>query len=174
MALLLGVCVATLARGDDRGNQADQVHGVAEVGISVDGSDVAVKLTAPAVTLIGFERAPRTSDERQTLRLAAENLKTGNALFRFNTEAGCWLAEVDVDADPGRTRKGGAADGHPAMGARYRFSCDRPSALASAAVGLFVGFPALERVLVRYSTPAGRGGAELTPRNPVVSFIPLE
>jgi hypothetical protein len=174
LALLLAVSGVALATGDDRANQVGHVHGIAQVGITADGSDVTVRLTAPAATLIGFERAPRTADERQTLRLAAENLKTGDALFRFNTEAGCWLAHVDVDADPGSTKKGGAAAGHSEMGASYRFSCDRPSALASAAVGLFVGFPALERVLVRYSTPAGRGGAELTPRNPVVLLVPLQ
>ncbi len=171
--LLSGLLWPAFAGAGEPAAPAGHVHGVAHLDINVEGSEIAVKLSAPSATLVGYERAPQTPDERQTLRLAAENLKTGDALVRFNTEADCVLLKADVDADPGGTKRGKGAGGHSDLGASYRFSCGQPAALSSAALGLFVGFPALERVLIRYATPGGRGDAELTPRNPVVSFVPL-
>ena len=41
----------------------------------------------------------------------------------------------------------------------------------SAALGLFVGFPAVQRAHVRYTTSQGQGTAELNPGKPVVNFI---
>ena len=143
--------------------------GSADLSILAEPNGVRVELLAPAVTLIGFAGKPRTRDQRETLALAVENLKTGDGLVRFNTQAFCRLDDARVDGDP-TAAKGKTAD----LGASYRFRCDHPDALASAALALFIGFPALEQVRVRYSTPLGQGEALLTPRNPVVSFIPLK
>lgn len=142
--------------------------GTAELRVLAGPDAVRVELQAPAATLLGFEGKPRTPEQRATLALAAENLKTGDGLVRFNTQAYCRLEDARIDADP-KAAKGRGAD----LGASYRFVCDQPQALTSAAVAIFMGFPAVERVRVRYSTAAGQGEALLTPRNPVVSFVPL-
>jgi hypothetical protein len=142
--------------------------GTAELTIAAESDAVLVRLVAPAASLIGFAGKPRTADQRETLALAVQNLKTGDGLFRFNTQAFCRLEDARVDGDP-KPAKGQAAD----LGASYRFVCDRPDAVSSVAVALFLGFPALEQVLVHYTMVRGRGEAVLTPRNPVVSLIPL-
>lgn len=155
------------------------VQGTARIALNADGPDVLVELSAPAATLVGFEHAPTTADERETLRLARENLKAGDGMIRFNTNADCRLVESRVDAHFSDRRQTSARGQDPGTAepahvtARYRFRCDRPDRLDSAALGLFVGFPALQRALVRYATNDGQGGAELTPVNPVVSFVPL-
>ncbi|RKT45864.1 DUF2796 domain-containing protein [Thiocapsa rosea] len=191
-AIMMGLAVAT-ASGEDTGQrrQGAHVHGIAHMTLAAEGDKVLIELTSPAASLIGFERAPRTDEERATLALAKENLMAGDAMIRLNIEAGCRLETAEIDAafaEVGQSR--GAKhdhahahdhdhdadhgeDGHADFVVRYGFVCDRPDALGSAALGLFSGFPALERVLFQYVTAEGQGGAELTPRAPVVTFVPL-
>lgn len=142
--------------------------GTANLSIRAEGGTVLVEFSAPALTMVGFTDAPENPTQREDLKLAAENLKKGDALVRFNPEALCSLEWTKVDADP-RLRKGAAL-----LGASYRFGCALPGSLRSAALGLFIGFPALERVHVQYATAEGRGAAVLTPGNPVVRFVPLQ
>jgi hypothetical protein len=167
--------------------QGAHVHGMAHMSLAAEGNKVLIELTSPAASLIGFERAPRTDDERATLALAKENLMAGDAMIRLNIEAGCRLETAEIDAefaDAGQGRGAGHGhdhdhdadhgdDGHADFVVRYSFVCDRLEELGSAALGLFSGFPALERVLFQYVTAEGQGGAELTPRSPVVTFVPL-
>lgn len=163
-------CLASvlgLALGDLAWAETPQA-GTADMTIAAGPDEVRVEILAPAATLVGFDGKPGNRDQRDALALAVENLKTGDGLVRFNTQAFCRLADARVDGDP-KAAKGHKAD----LGATYRFACDQPGSLSSAAVALFLGFPALERVRVRYTTPQGRGEALLTPRSPVVSFVPL-
>jgi hypothetical protein len=141
--------------------------GTAALDIRVEGQKVLVTLKAAAETLIGFSGAPVDTAQRDDLRLAAANLKRGDALIRFNTQASCQLEQARIDADPRKGRDG------TEMGATYRFHCLFPQSLGSAVAGLFMGFNALARVEVHYVIPAGQGVAVLTRANPVVSFVPL-
>jgi hypothetical protein len=150
--------------------QPQESPGTADLSIRGDGEKVAVELSAPAITLLGFDHSPRGAEERATLELAKENLQTGDALIRFNTRAGCRLASATVNAQLAPSHSGR----QPSMSASYRFECDQPEQLESAAVGLFVGFPALERVLVRYALPQRKGGTVLTRARLVVSFVPMD
>jgi hypothetical protein len=140
----------------------------ATLKVTSEGPQVHVDLRAPAVGLVGFAHGPRTADERETLSLAVENLKTGDGLVRFNSQAGCWLKDARVDSDPAPRDK---SQGE--LGASYVFHCDQPKSLSSAALGLFMGFPALARAHVYYEVAGAAGAAVLTPANPVVSFVPL-
>lgn len=138
--------------------------------IESDGPEVSVGFEGPSLAMVGFERAPRDDAERENLALTRENLKTGDAMVRLSTAAGCRLIEARVDAEPAPGK--GETEGR--LGARYRFHCDRPASLDSAAVGIFIGFPFLPRILVTYRIDDIRGEAALTPINPVVQFIPLQ
>ena len=142
--------------------------GTVNLSIRVDGGTVQVDLSAAALTLVGFNGAPASLAQRQDLELAQENLRKGDALVRFNPQAQCVLETAKVDADP-RPRNDKAD-----LGASYRFGCVLPGSLNSAALGVFAGFPAVERVHVHYATAQGQGAAVLTPGNPVVTFVPLQ
>lgn len=148
---------------------ADQDTATITITGTGTGPTIEVKLIGPAASMVGFTRAPATAEERQTLELATENLKTGDALVRFNVQAGCHLEASKIDSDPS------AKGEDPAdLGATYDFHCDRPELLDSAALGLFMGFPVLARVHVHYTLPRAKGEAVLTPGTPVVSFVPLQ
>jgi hypothetical protein len=165
----LFVAIATLAWGPIA--LADSA--TATLSVTGDGSAVTVDLRGPAAYLVGFERAPRDANERATLALAAENLKAGDGLVRFNPEAACRLQETRIDADPAPNGQVGKEHKRGELGASWRFRCDFPGRLDSAATGLFVGFPALARAHVRYALGAIRGEAVLTAADPVVTFVPL-
>ncbi|WP_373508142.1 DUF2796 domain-containing protein [Thiocapsa sp.] len=191
IALALGATMTGLGvagvRAEDAGQrqQGAHVHGIAHMTLAAEGPKVLVEVTSPAASLIGFEHAPRTDEERATLALAKENLEAGDAMIRLNIEARCRLEAAEIDAefaDSEQSEHGTHAhdqgtdhgeDGHADFHVVYTFACDRPEELGSAALGLFSGFPALERVLFQYVTAEGQGGAELTPRAPVVLFVPL-
>lgn len=158
------ILAALIAAGSVAAAGAD----TATLSIRGDGPRVQVDLRGPAAGLVGFEHSPRTAEERKTLDLAAQNLKTGDGLVRFSTQAGCRLEEARIDADPAPKGKDPGE-----LGAHYLFHCDRPEALGSAALGLFMGFPALARAHVRYEIGGTSGEAVPTPANPVVTFIPL-
>jgi len=155
---MLGALMAVAAPGQD----------TATLKVISDGPRVRVDLRAPAAGLVGFARGPRSAAERETLSLATQNLETGDALVRFNSQAGCWLKDARVDSDPAPK---GKSPGE--LGASYVFHCDQPRLLSSAALGLFMGFPALVRAHVYYEVAGAAGEAVLTPTNPVVSFVPL-
>lgn len=156
--LALGLIATSGARGQD----------TATLNITSDGPQIRVDLRGPAVALIGFEHAPRTAEQRETLALAVHNLRAGDGLIRFNAQAGCRLEETGIDEDPAPN---GESPGE--LGARYRFHCGGAQAPASAALGLFMGFPALVRAHVRYEVAGAAGEAILTPGNPVVTFVPF-
>jgi hypothetical protein len=185
-AITMCLAVASVPAEDtEQRRQGAHVHGMAHMTLAAEGNKVLIELTSPAASLIGFERAPRTDDERSTLALAKENLEAGDAMIRLNIEAGCRLETAEIDAGFADSGQGHEAkhehdhdadqdaDGHADFVVHYSFVCNRPEALGSAALGLFSGFPALERVLLQYVTAEGQGGAELTPRAPVVTFVPL-
>jgi hypothetical protein len=140
--------------------------------ITGEGREVRVELRALVSSLVGFEGPPSNEAERHGLRLTRENLETGDGLVRFGTRAACLLgaAKVDMgsDAQQRETQEEGGV-----LWARYRFECGRPELLESAAFGLFVAFPALQRAFVRYRLGEIRGEAELNRGRPVVSFVPL-
>ena len=159
---ILGLTARLLAAG------AVPPVGTADLSIHADAATVQVTLSAAAQTLVGFTGTPGDATQQEDLKVAAENLKHGEALVRFNPQASCLLEDAKVDADPREQR------GEARMGANYRFNCVFPKSLKSAALGLFIGFPALQRVHVHYTTAEGQGAAVLTLGNPVVNFVPLQ
>ena len=179
--MALAGLMEALARPASGAGPAAHTHGTATMRILFNGPSVEVELRAPGASLVGFEHAPRGDMEAETLRQAGENLRSGEAMIRFSAQADCRLTRAKANLDlptlaDGADRsstQGDGAESHADITAFYRFECARPEMLDSAALGLFMGFPALQRVLVRYEMESGRGGAELTRANPVVSFVPF-
>ena len=76
-------------------------HGIARLGLAVDGNRLTVDLELPAESVFGFERAPRSAEERATAAEALDRLRTGGArLIAFPDGATCAVdsAEVEVPA----------------------------------------------------------------------------
>ncbi len=139
--------------------------GIASLVLATTDSELEAVLSAPAISLIGFESNPKTPSERNRFQLARQNLRKGDALLRFNTDAACSLMASKVRmGSPGKGR---------IFSAHYRFTCAEAAHLTSVAMGLFLAFPRLQHLFVRYEIAGLRGEAEANWSQPLISFIPL-
>jgi hypothetical protein len=180
LLLALGASAPLLAQ-EQRHHEAHE-HGVGQLNIAVEGTEIHLDLDSPAMNIVGFEHAPSTEADHQALAQAIARLKDGEQLFSFPSEAGCRLAAVTVqtpllDHDGGEVHGKEESAGHEHHGethadiiAEYRFTCAHPDKLGQVTVELFRLFPATERLKVQFITETRQGGAELNASNPVLSF----
>ncbi|MDE2781895.1 MAG: DUF2796 domain-containing protein [Gemmatimonadota bacterium] len=77
-------------------------HGIARLGLAVDSIRVTVDLELPAESVFGFERAPRSAEERATAAEALDRLRTGGArLIAFPEGVTCALDSAELQAPEG-------------------------------------------------------------------------
>jgi hypothetical protein len=141
-------------------------HGVARVDIATEPKRVTVLMEMPLDNLLGFEREPRTDDERKAAELAITRLRTPGALFRIDPAAGCVPGKIDLQsAALGLGAVGGAKDGpkegHADVDASYDFVCKDGNRAGFLEVGLFDFFPRVQRVEVQAATRKGQLKATL-------------
>jgi Protein of unknown function (DUF2796) len=137
-------------------------HGIAKLDVVVEGSRIDLALEMPLDNLVGFERAPRTADEKRRVDAAIATLKAGAELFRIDPAAGCTLREValssaalklgDAAGAAGATA-GAGGDGHADIDADIGFDCTQPARATQIEIGLFKAFPRLQRLEVQAATP---------------------
>ena len=91
-----------LVEGERLGTPGAHEHGIARLGLAVDGTRLTVDLELPAESVFGFERAPRTAEERATASEALDRLRTGGArLIAFPEGVTCALDAAEVQAPEG-------------------------------------------------------------------------
>lgn len=91
-----------LVEGERLGTPGAHEHGIARMGLAVDGTRLTVDLQLPAESVFGFERAPRSAEERATAAEALDRLRTGGArLFAFPEGVTCALDSAEVEAPEG-------------------------------------------------------------------------
>jgi Protein of unknown function (DUF2796) len=103
--------------------QGKHVHGEVTVNVAIEGNSLAVELNAPALHVVGFERAARSADEQRIVNEANTWLKSGAGIVGVPTTALCRLQSVNY-TPPASTAK------HPDYRASYLYRCDQPAALA--------------------------------------------
>ena len=90
-------------------------HGAALLGITLDGERLYVDLDTPADNVLGFEHAPSSDAQRETLAAARRELESG-ALFVPAEAAGCTLESGDADIElaegDGEAHAAGEEHGH--------------------------------------------------------------
>ena len=154
------------------------VHGLAQLNLVVDGENIFLELTSPAMNIVGFEHSPSTADQQHTVHEAAEKLADGDSLFSFSSAAACRLISVEVDSplmnsahhgEHGHSDTHGEdhddAEVHSEFEVRYQFSCTHPGKLESLKVGLFSAFPGLEQIEAQTLSAAGQSGGRLNAGN---------
>ena len=91
-----------LVEGERLGTPGAHEHGIARLGLAVDGTRLTVDLELPAESVFGFEQAPRSAEERATAAEALDRLRTGAAsLFAFREGVTCDLDSAEVEAPEG-------------------------------------------------------------------------
>ncbi len=91
-----------LVEGERLGTPGAHEHGIARLGLAVDGTRLTVDLQLPAESVFGFERAPRSAQERATAAEALDRLRTGGAgLLAFPDGVTCALDSAEVQVPEG-------------------------------------------------------------------------
>ena len=160
---------------------AQHVHGVIELGIVVEGSTIAVSLNAPLSDVVGFEHAPETDEQKQSIQQAAAVLSDADAMFGLADAGSCQASDASVDGPAFLTQYIGSEssaatehddddhDSHESHGsghhhdeeehsevnANYEWSCGDMSMLDSLALPFTSKFASVETIEFQILTPAG-------------------
>lgn len=118
--VLLLLCALAIGGLIPAGVPAQHVHGVIELGVVVEGDTVAVSLRAPLDDMVGFEHAPESDEQRESIRQAAAMLSNADAMFGLAGSASCSISDTSVDGPAyvtehlagGEAGSAGSHDGH--------------------------------------------------------------
>lgn len=176
MTVLAGAALAPVTATAQGESHAAHVHGLARLAVVVDGAQLSIAFESPLHNLVGFEHAPRTAEQRETVARMMAALNAPADLFAPTSAAACsplriaiespWLMGADGhddhhdhhhdhDHDHGRDYD------HADLYAEYEFHCDAPSELRGLEVGLFAHFPGIERIQAELATPGGQSAIRL-------------
>jgi hypothetical protein len=109
-------------------------HGKVTINAALDGNQLVIEISSPAVNVVGFEHEPRNDDERAAVRAAAKLLESGRGLFTMPKEARCQFEKTAVkppqwettDDVPGQPEAPGQ---HADYEARFTYQCWSPDHL---------------------------------------------
>ncbi len=92
---------APIVEGEALGVAGAHEHGVARLGLAVDGSLITVDLEVPAASVYGFERAPESEEELASMTASLDRLRAGAGdLIAFADGVTCGLESLDTFEAP--------------------------------------------------------------------------
>ena len=145
--------------------------GVARLDVATGPTQVTLQMDVPLDSLLGFDHAPRTDEERRQADLLVTRLRTPGALFRIDGAAHCTPGRVNLQsAELGLGAAGDNGQGRGSVVANYDFVCKDGLRAGFFEIGLFDFFARLQRVDVQTTTRRGQLQARL--KRPVTR-VPL-
>lgn len=150
---------------DDFSSPGTHVHGQAMLTIVVEGNEAMVALQSAAYNIIGFEHAPKNTEQRQEISAALDILRQGD-WFSINPQAGCDVGEADANTD--LTAK--VSSKHSDFYANISLICQQPARFNELTVSLFNLVPTLETISVQWVINGQQGATDLSLAKNSVSF----
>jgi hypothetical protein len=98
-AAVLGVLALAMMAGSSRPAMAQHAHehGVAEVGVAVDGKTAQIEFTAPGSAIMGFEHEAKTDADKKKMADAFAKFKANAAtMFAFDAALGCSVTTKQI------------------------------------------------------------------------------
>ena len=148
-------------------------HGVAEIGIAIEGTTAQVELTAPAGAIVGFEHEARTAADKTRQADAFARFKNSvRSMFQFQEALGCDMRALKVDmagehehGDAGHTHNAGEAidhvHDHTDIRALIDVRCKLPVKGSTLRFAVKTVFPELQTLRVQVVGDDFQTGAEL-------------
>jgi hypothetical protein len=188
-ASISAALVTSVAGAEEFEQRGTHEHGKVIVNVVIDGSTFAAELVAPAINVVGFERAPKDATEKKVVADAEAWLKSGRNAFAVPKAAGCKLATVDLKAPDLAAHAGHDHDhdhkhgddhkhegehkddeAHADYTARMSYQCANVAAINSIDLLLLKRLPGTEEATVNIVTPATQTSVTATPAVPRVSL----
>ena len=174
---------------------AQHVHGVIELGVVVEGGEVAVSLSAPMHDVVGFEHAPEGDDQIQKVRQAAEVLSSSDEMFGLPVAANCEASHTSIEgpgfvmdyidsAHAGHEEHDDHHDDHHSeevdhdgevhseVNATYEWTCGDASNLDALDLRFMDSFSGVEKIDVQVLTPDGATVITVEGEARQVSLVP--
>ncbi len=153
------------------------VHGAGTLQLVLEGDQLHIELSLPAMNVVGFEHAPKTAEQRDAVMKAVALLQDSSHVIEPPAAAGCTTAPGRVESalledqqksdpyDHGHDHNHGHTDeeAYADFDVTYRFDCRQPKALSSLKVTLFQHLPRLEKLEVQSVMPGGQQVRQLVP-----------
>ncbi|MDE0224576.1 MAG: DUF2796 domain-containing protein [Gammaproteobacteria bacterium] len=140
-------------------------HGMAEIELAVEGSDVQVNFASPVYNLVGFEHAPRDEEDREAVAVALALLGDPANLVLLHADAACTAVDIDVHWEAAFTEEdeghhdeedgGEHGEQHADATVAVRYTCDHPDRLDSLDITAFESFERMSEVELRAVGPGG-------------------
>jgi len=146
------------------------VHGIAKLDVAIEGDTLTLGLESPLDNLLGFEHMPRTDKQKAAVRAMADTLNKPAILFISTPAAQCAPVSTKLESPVLEATKKDAGDGHADLDGDFVFRCAHPEALKDIEVRMFGAFPHLRQIEVQVAGPRGQTAAQLTPKQPHVSW----
>lgn len=112
LLLATATLAATPLAAQEFKQEAKHVHGEVTLNLALENDLLSVEMEAPAINVVGFERAPRDAAEEKVVRDAAAWLSAGRALLGVPAAAGCRRVDATVEAPKWGDAKGKDAGNH--------------------------------------------------------------
>jgi len=122
---ILCVAASFAVSAEEFEQHAAHEHGKVTINVAVEKDQLILELEAPAMNVVGFEHAPRTTDQQAAVKDARALLGSGRNLFGVPVSARCKLSNVDFT-----TPNWESDEEHSNYAARYTYSCVAPTLLA--------------------------------------------
>lgn len=169
-------------------------HGVAQLLVIKELTDLQLELRSPAANLLGFEHVAQTREERAAVAVTRQKLMKAQALFVFDSD-NCKLQHVKIDTaavdestvehrhhpetavtdhgditdDSDVTGHGGIAD-HGDIVAVYRYQCQQNAKIESLGIEMLVQFPGITMLEVQAMVDGQQQAMSLDKKNRIINF----
>jgi len=95
----LFICLACPAVAQETRQLDAHEHGVGQLNIAFDGSQIAMELKAPGADIVGFEYIPSSDEDKASVETALASLSKPLDLFPLSAAAGCTLVKATAELE---------------------------------------------------------------------------
>ncbi len=144
-------------------------HGAAEINVSIEGSSVEIEIHAPNLDVLGFENAPSSELERNTVKQVRQLLEKDFEPVVFPKEAQCKLMGKKVEFD--FPKKDG--EDHSDLEMELNYSCLNILKIKTVETTLFKKFPTLQNAKVQIVNGDKQSSEKVTPKKVIFKINDL-
>lgn len=139
------------------------VHGAVTVNVALEGDLIVAELDAPALQVLGFEKAPRSASERALVAEVDRWFASGREFLAVPRTAGCrWIGSDHSPPDFGGD--------HADYRVRASYRCAQPNQLVWVELWMLRRLKGLEKIDVNLVVPTGQRQVTLSPGSVRVSL----
>lgn len=154
----------------DLPQQDAHLHGYVELTLALEGNQLEIQLTSPAINIVGFEHKATSKQQLQAIEQAKQTLESPAMLFSFSgSDCASTLATAhfptldEHHADHGNHEDHESdKEEHSEITASYKYNCSEGKRINAVQVNLIKYFPTIEKIKAMWLSDLKQGASELT------------